>query len=161
MGDRGRGRWPRFAGGIALGLILSACTIPQDPDGTLERVVGTGELRVGIVLAPPHTELRGGTWIGPEVELVRGFAAGLGARVTWVSGSEEQTADRMEHGEVDLMVGGLTTRTGWSSHVGLSRPYTEERDAYGRTTRRVLAVPLGENALLDRLERHLDASRPS
>ena len=139
--------------------VLSGCGIPRDPDGTLERIESTGVIRVGIVLAPPHTELRGGAWGGPEIDLVRGFADDLGARVAWVQGSEEQTVDRLEHGEVDLMVGGVTTRTGWSSEVGLSRPYAEERDPYGRTTRRVLAVPLGENALLDRLERHLDAGR--
>ncbi|MFP5416076.1 MAG: transporter substrate-binding domain-containing protein [Actinomycetes bacterium] len=139
--------------------LLAGCGIPRDPDGTLERVQQAGELRVGIVLAPPHTVLRGTTWSGPEVELVQGFADELGVRVAWVSGSEEQTVDRAEHGEVDLMVGGLTTRTGWSTQVGLSRPYAEERDDYGRTARRVMAVPLGENALLERLERHFDARK--
>lgn len=63
----------------------------------------------------------------------------------------------LEHGKVDLLIGGSSDKTPWESKVGLTRPYARDKDAYGDTVRRVIAVPLGENALLTALETHLHA----
>lgn len=114
---------------------------PRDPRGTLDRAAG-GELRVGIVDAPDAAR---------ESELVRAFAADIRADVSWRHGSEHQLLTSLEHGEVDVVVGGgLVDDTPWKDRVALTRPYEGHR---------VLAVVPGENAFLLRLERFIAARK--
>src|SRR5688572_14343275 len=94
---------------VCLLLTLASCgvSIPADPDDTLERV-RQGTLRVGVSPQPPWTGVdAAGEPVGREVDLVADFAAGLGAEVRWVVGGEEQLITALEHGDLDLMVGGL------------------------------------------------------
>jgi polar amino acid transport system substrate-binding protein len=63
---------------------VCACQFPADTDGTLDRVRG-GTLRVGVTPANPFVILADRSEPqGVEVELVKRFARGLGARVEWV-----------------------------------------------------------------------------
>lgn len=121
---------------LAASLIAAGCTYPQDPDGTLERVEG-GTLRAGVSPSPRSAA---------EMRLVERFAADLGARVRWTRDGEEHLIERLEKGELDLVVGGLTKTSPWKTHAALTRPYAKDH---------VMAAPLGENAFLVRLERHL------
>ena len=142
-------------------LFLAGCgtSYPADPEGTLDRVRG-GTLRVG---ASPN-----GDWVrlpagsagaarveGKEAELVQRFAERLGADIEWVTGTEQVLADELKHGELDLVIGGLDDKTPWSTHAGLTRPYTESRDSRGSLHKHVMLVPLGENAFLLELDRFL------
>ena len=75
--------------------LCCGCQIPQDTDGTLDRVKG-GTVRVGVsesdpwvIFEPGATEPSGGV----EVKLIRRFASGLDARIEWVQGSEEELVD--------------------------------------------------------------------
>ena len=61
----------------------------------------------------------------------------------------------MERGELDVLVGGLHADSPWSDTVAVTRAYAESTEA-GETVKHVLAVPIGENAMLVRLERYLD-----
>ena len=142
----------------ALALLLAGCgvAIPADPDHTLDRVRG-GTLRVGVSPNPPWTDVSGQQPAGSEVELARAFAAALGAQPTFEVGGEEPLVARMEHGELDLIVGGLTDQTPWSKQVAVTRPYATAIGPTQRTERHVLAVPLGENAFLVELERFIHA----
>ncbi|MGA8045943.1 MAG: ABC transporter substrate-binding protein [Dermatophilaceae bacterium] len=136
---------------VVLTLALVGCTsIPQDPDGTLDRVQREGVLRVG---ASPsdRTQL--------EEDLARGFAAELGARVEWTRDGETALVGAMERGELDLLIGGLHADSPWSDKVSITRAYAESTEV-GETVKHVLAVPLGENAMLVRLESYLDESTP-
>lgn len=118
--------------------VATACDrYPRDPRGTLERATG-GELRVGIVDAPDKAR---------ESELVRTFAAELRADVSWRHGSEHELLSSLEHGDLDLVVGGgVVEDTPWHGRVALTRPYEGKH---------VLAVSPGENAFLLRLERFI------
>ena len=61
----------------------------------------------------------------------------------------------LEEGELDVMVGGLTSKTPWAKKVATTRPYlTTEED--GKKVKHVMATVRGENALLSTLERYLD-----
>ncbi|MEV7575169.1 ABC transporter substrate-binding protein [Pseudarthrobacter sp. NPDC089323] len=146
---------------LAALLALAGCgtSYPADPEGTLDRVRG-GTLRVG---ASPN-----GDWVrlpsgsggaarveGKEAELVQRFAERLGADIEWVTGTEQVLADELKHGGLDLVIGGLDDKTPWSTHAGLTRPYTESRDSRGSLHRHVMLVPLGENAFLLELDRFL------
>ncbi|GAB2673043.1 transporter substrate-binding domain-containing protein [Thalassiella azotivora] len=153
------------AAGRALSLVLcvllaSGCslTVPTDPEGTLDRVRG-GVLRVGVSPNPPWTELPTGADdprpLGREVELVEGFAEELDAEVRWTAGGEEDLFDQLERGHLDVVVGGLTSRSPWSSHAALTVPYVEVPGRDGKPQGHVVAVRMGENAFLVRLERYL------
>lgn len=146
---------------------LGACgSLPRDPNGTLERVQAQGVLRVGA--SPAHglvvidgngdanDNSSGESVSGREAELAEGFAQEVGAEVRWVPGGESELVAAMERGELDLIIGGLHDDSGWAEQISLTRPYSESTEADGTTVRHVLAVPLGENAMLVRLERYLD-----
>lgn len=154
-GRAGRG----LAGGVALALVLTGCaSIPSDPDHTLERIRRDRVLRLGVSPNPPWTVAEGATATGSEVDLVRGFADKQGARLEIVVGGEEPLVQRLEDGELDLVVGGLTTENTATSRFAKTRAYAQTTDAHGRREKHIMAAPLGENRLLSELERHLDAA---
>ena len=151
----------RWSAAAALaGVLLSGCgvQIPSDPDGTLEQVRSSGELRVGVSPHPPFATLPadpGGDPGGSEVELLEGFAQAQGAQAVYVVDGEEELVRLLEEGELDVMVGGLTSKTPWAKKVATTRPYlTTEED--GKKVKHVMATVRGENALLSTLERYLD-----
>lgn len=148
-----------LSGGLgALAVGLAGCTssgYPADPEGTLDRVRG-GVLRVGVEHHPPFVELGPGEPGGTEADLVRRFAAELGARVEWTASSEEALMTAIEKGDLDLVVGGLTTDSPWTTHAALTRGYAETTGPDGESVELAMAVPLGENQMLVRLEEFLD-----
>lgn len=144
---------------VSVALALSGCGIPRDPDGTLDRARQRGQLVVGASHSEPVLVVDGDEVSGPEAELVTEFADAHGMSVRWVPGGEEKLVGMMEHGQIDLIVGGLTAQSPWSKKVGLTRPWTEGVDDCGEPIERVIAVPLGENALLSELERFFDERR--
>ena len=160
-------RWSALTASLAMfvaGSLLAGCglQIPTDPDGTLEEIRTSGELRVGVSPHPPFTTLPeepdalpGGT----EVELVTGFAETVGAEPVWVVDGEESLVKDLEEGEIHLLVGGLTAKSPWAKHVALTRPYATTPED-GKQVDHVMAVVPGENALLSELERYLDGETP-
>lgn len=159
-------RCQRLLAGLlpAVILFLAGCgsTFPADPEGTLERVQG-GTLRVGAsingdwlrISSSSGSDLRDGDIHGKDADLIRGFAEQLGADIEWVAGTEQVLAEELKHGGLDLVIGGLDDKTPWSTHAGLTRPYTESRDQRGDLHKHVMLVPLGENAFLLELDRFL------
>jgi polar amino acid transport system substrate-binding protein len=61
----------------------------------------------------------------------------VGARIEWVHGSEEELVDAAKEGQVDLILGGLTSKSRWKKDVAFTRPYVE--------TRAVVGIPAGES----------------
>ena len=138
-------------------LLLAGCgiTVPTDPYGTLDRVNG-GTLRVGATHNPPWVEV-GSDDIptGEEAALVERFARDHGATVEWSIGSEESLVGDLEHGEIDLLVGGFTDATPWTDRVAMTVPYTSDTDERGQTHKQVMLVRMGENRFLLTLESFL------
>jgi ABC-type amino acid transport substrate-binding protein len=152
--------------GILSACVLAACLaacdgLPRDAEGTAARVAG-GRLRVGLVEHQPWVVRTSGEPAGAEVELVRELAHELRAAPEWRWGGEEQHMQALEHFELDLVIGGLTTKTPWAAHVGLTRPYYEDEHSVGgrsQTRKHVMAVAPGENAWLKRVQTFLDTHR--
>jgi polar amino acid transport system substrate-binding protein len=113
-----------------LAALVGGCEFPRDPEGTLDRVRG-GVMRVGITPAEPFVRLNdAGDPTGVEVELVRGFAETLDARVEWVAGSESDLMEALAGRQLDLV---LTRQTEWQRVAAITRPYL--------TTQVVIAAP--------------------
>lgn len=140
--------------------LLAGCgvQIPVDPDGTLDQVRKSGELRVGVSPHPPFTilpEHPDADPTGTEVDLVTGFAESLDAAPVWVLGGEEELVRQLEEGEIHVLVGGLTAKNSHLTSTGTTRPYVSTPE-HGERVKHVMAVVPGENALLSALERYLD-----
>lgn len=149
--------WPTALPGA---LLLTGCgiDIPADPDGTLDTIIVSGELTVGVSPHPPFTTLPespGGPPGGTEVDLVTGFAESLDAEPVWVLGGEEELVRQLEEGEIHVLVGGLTDKNPHLTGTGTTRPYVTTPE-HGEQVKHVMAVVPGENALLSALERYLD-----
>lgn len=115
----------RWTLGLVLAGTLPACQFPRDADGTLDRVRG-GALRAGLAYSPP--------WVtaveppaGVEVRLVEELADTLGARVEWTDGSEEDLVQALKFRQLDLVVGGLTSKSPWQQEAGLTRHHLTTR----------------------------------
>jgi len=132
--------------------------VPADPDGTLDRVRSDRVLRVGVSPNPPFTVVTdpAAPPSGSEVDLVSGFARRLDAHVEFVVGGESHLVGGLEDGTVDVMVGGLLEDSPWEKRAALTRPYAETTGPDDTTRAHVMAVPLGENAMLTELETYLD-----
>jgi ABC-type amino acid transport substrate-binding protein len=146
----------RLWGLAASVLLLTGCSvsIPSDPDGTLDRVVG-GTLNVGVSPNGDFTVVTSGDVSGSEAALVEAFAETIDADIEWTVGSEEALVRALERDDLDLVIGGLTDATPWVAQAGVTRPYDEFTDEDGRTHKLVMLVPMGENAFLTELETFL------
>ena len=143
-------------GAVALLGVLTGCSsFPADPNGTLDRVRG-GVLRVGVSHNEPWVQVVEETDpSGIEPELVQRFAATLQATIEWQPGGEEALMTELEHGRLDLVIGGLTAESPWTDKAAITKPYAEARGREGKTEKHVMAAPLGENAFLLELEKFL------
>ena len=149
-----RRSWP--AAPVCAALLLgTGCgvTVPADPDGTLNRVRG-GVLRVGVTQHPGFVDLGGGEPQGTEPELVREFAAVVGAEVEWIEGSERELVEGLKDGVLDAAAGGFRDDSPWQHKAGMTRPYGETDDGKGMKARHE-----GENAVLLELDRFLQGRR--
>ncbi|WP_241249140.1 transporter substrate-binding domain-containing protein [Agrococcus sp. KRD186] len=143
---------------VAVTAALAGCgmTIPSDVEGTLDAVTG-GVLEVGVTPNPPYVDTSDEQPTGSEVDLVTSFADSVGATLEWTEGSEQTLVGLLEAGEIDLVIGGLTDDTPWSERAALTRAYAQAEQADGSSKGLVMLAPMGENAFLSALERHLDA----
>jgi len=141
-----------------IGLVGCSGHFPADPDGTLDRVSG-GSLRVGVSHQPPWTDTAGENSPddpgGIEVQLIEDYAESIDADVDWHAGGEEQLIKLLSERELDVVIGGLTDSSPWSSQVALTTDYAESIGVDGKTAKHVMAVQMGENAFMSSLERFL------
>lgn len=142
---------------VALLALLAACGMPHDTDGTLDRIRSDQLLRAGAAHHPPYVEVANGKPGGSEVELIEQYAEHLGADVEWEVDSEAALIEELEAGRLDIVVAGLESTSPWADHAGFTRPYLEQVEGPDAAKRaHVMAIRMGENALLVDLERWLD-----
>ena len=136
---------------ISSAFFASCSNLPRDPKKTLQHVEEQKRLRVGLVEHPPWVVRTQGEPAGVEVELVKQFAAELGATPDWGWGGEQEQMEALEHYKLDLLIGGFTSESPWSKYVGLTSPYTDQKQ--------VMAAPPGENGFIKRLDDFLYRQR--
>jgi len=141
------------AAGVAV--VLTGCAIPVDPEGTLDKARG-GVLHVGATESTGWVSLSDDSApSGLETDLIREFAEQQDADIEWTAGSEYELIGDLEHGRLDVVIGGFADDTPWSDRAAITRPYTEIRDEDGQVVRHVMLARMGENALLLALDRFL------
>jgi polar amino acid transport system substrate-binding protein len=93
-------------------LCLPACDdfrFPRDPDGTLERVLASGRMRVVAVDHVPWVIVEeDGPPTGGEVELIEAFARNLGATIEWRRAPAFKALEALGRRDADLAIGGFT-----------------------------------------------------
>jgi hypothetical protein len=145
--------WISIIVGVVIVSTFTGCALPKDARGTLSRVTG-GEMKVGVVHAPPWVIDDGHDVGGIEGTFVRTLASELPSRVVWVRRPESLLMKSLERGDLDLVIGGLTDDLPWKTTVAFTRPHHEAREN-GTRVRHVLAAPAGENAWLVRIEQQI------
>lgn len=138
-----------FAVGAAA--MLAGCSsIPADSVGTLDRATG-GTLVVGVSEHHPWTDVsETGEYSGSEVDLIESFADSIDAEIEWHAAPESVLAGQISEDLLDVMIGGLTTSSPWTTHMATTRSYAKVN---GEDM--VMGVRMGENELMVALERHL------
>lgn len=148
-------RFVHLSFALLIAVALSACEPwPRDPENTTELVLESGTLRVGVIHNPPWTDTREGKLQGREIQLVEDFAESLDATPDWQAFGMHDGFRAIEHGEIDLLIGGLIEATPYKK-AGYTRPYEISRTEDGHKLKHVLAVHSGENRFLVRLEQFL------
>lgn len=143
---------------LACAVLLSACGghYPADPHGTLDRVTD-GTIRVGVSHQPPFTDTSSAGEIpnGIEAQLLQDYAQTIDADIAWEPGGEEHLIQMLSQRELDVVIGGFSSSSPWSSHAALTTSYAESIGVDGSTRKHVMAVYMGENAFMTDLERFL------
>lgn len=159
MSRLGRGR--RRIWFVALLLGVTGCSepaFPRDAEGTLERVMADGVLRVGASENVPWSEVADdGSVSGAEAAILVDYADTLGATVAWTPGAESRLILALEEGDLDVVMGGIRADSPWADKAALTRPHARSTGPDGGEEELVFACRLGENALLTNLERFLVA----
>jgi polar amino acid transport system substrate-binding protein len=108
-------------------IMTSSCAdLPRDQENTVNNIRQSGKMRIGLIENPPWVIRTSGEPTGAEVELMRQFAAGLGAQPEWHWGGEEKLLGALEKFELDAVVGGISSSTPWRKRIGLTSVYYEE-----------------------------------
>ncbi len=116
---------------VAVTACASCESLPRDPNGSTQQIMARGTLRVGLIEHPPWVIRTDAEPAGAEVELIKGFAASLGATPEWQWGGEERLLGALEKYELDVVAGGLSEKTPWSDRVGLTKSYFRENFVVG------------------------------
>jgi polar amino acid transport system substrate-binding protein len=132
-------------------LVLGACGLPRDPEGTSEAIEGKVR-RAGVSDNPPWVSFDGREPQGLEADLVRGLAAQMHARIAWKRGGESTLLKDLKEHRYDIVVGGMTTESPWTKELGAARPY-----ATVAKEKHLVLVPPGENRWLLTVDRDLAA----
>lgn len=153
------GGWAR-PGWLAALLIflLAACVRPaaQTPAlvSRLERVLQTGEMRVGVAAdVPPFAFIdRDGERKGFDIELMSEIARRMGVEVTWVDAAYEPLREAVREGRVDVGIGAIPFSEEWDRDVDFSRPYYDLGEPGPEDPGLLFMIlPQGETALAERL----------
>ncbi len=117
-------------------LALAGCDrLPEDPDGTLDRVKAERSFRVGLIAT-------GDSAFGAEEQraYLSRVARATGATPRVREGASEPLLIALEEGKLDLVIGPLSPESPWLSRVALLEPIGETR-----TPQHLALTPIARN----------------
>lgn len=112
-------------------LLLAGCQLPSGSearpaaDPRLQRILASGELRVGLSADRPPLNLRDGRGevVGFEVDIVRALATAMGLELRTVVRPFPDLLGSLERGEADLVISGLSITPERNARVAFAGPY--------------------------------------
>ena len=107
---------------VLVALSLAGCDyFPRDPDHSLQEIRTRGTIRVGAQLDLP-----------PEaMQLVKRLERATGAKAQYREGPLEPLLQKLDTGQIDLVIAPFTKETPWATSSALSPPFrTEGRDKH-------------------------------
>jgi len=105
--------------------LTSSSGNPSTAPMRLQRILASGELRVGLSGNQPPLNMtdRNGEIIGLEVDLMKALAQSMGLNVRFVVKPFADLIPAIEHGEVDLVISGMTITPERNARVAFVGPY--------------------------------------
>ena len=91
---------------------------------SLQQVLDSGELRVGVALFSPWVmRAKDGQLVGSEVDMARRLAADMGIKAQIGLYEWAQLIPTLEKGEIDIIISGMGIKPSRALRVNFSRPY--------------------------------------
>ncbi len=120
-------------------LSLAGCDdFPDDISGTMESMRTSGAMRAGVVAGGNGAR---------EAALARQIAQALNVRTSLQEGTTEALVERLEEGELDIVIGEFAKATPWSGRVALTGPARAVDPPQDHPVLRAMVRP-GENRWL-------------
>jgi len=110
---------------IVLGLLIAAGPVLASGAPVLDRIVESGELRVGMTgdQPPLNVKSKAGNLIGLEVDLARVLASSMEVEAKFVVKPFAELLDALTSGEVDMVMSGMTITPKRNLKVAFVGPY--------------------------------------
>jgi polar amino acid transport system substrate-binding protein len=95
------------------------------PATRIDRILASGELRVGLTGSQPPLNMRdkSGELIGLEVDMVRALASSMDVDVRFVPTQFSELLPALERGDLDMVASGLTITPERNARVAFAGPY--------------------------------------
>jgi len=136
----------RLALSVLLVAAASCADFPRDPEGTLDRVRTERSFRVGLVAPLDRTNLD-----ARAAALLKRVGRAVDAKPKIESGDAEPLLNRLEEGELDLVIGRFEKKSPWKRLVSFGPPLRIEM--HKKTTFHLTAAARnGENAWIALVE---------
>ncbi|WP_311063629.1 transporter substrate-binding domain-containing protein [Halomonas sp. DWK9] len=119
-----------FSQYLFIALILSACRYPQNIERPMSDIEN-GTLYIGITENAPWVIQHSQRPEGVEIHLLEAFAETLSAKIEWHWGSENELLQALNHHQLDIVAGGLTTNARIEQLAAITRPFYTTHYAIG------------------------------
>jgi polar amino acid transport system substrate-binding protein len=108
---------------------------------TLQQVLNSGTLRVGVSLVTPWAaRASDGELAGFEIDVAKQLAADMGVEPTLLVYDFKRLIPALESGEIDLIAAGFTITPERALHVNFSQPYAETGITLATNTQKTASV---------------------
>ena len=111
---------------FALLVFSLALQAAEQPVRTFQKIIDSGELRVGVALFPPWVmQSKNGDLIGSETDIARKLARDMGLELKYSLFQWSELIPALESGEVDVVISGMAITPKRAMKVKFSQPYAE------------------------------------
>jgi len=111
---------------IQLSVVLLALTVANTHADTLDNIIKSGTLKVGVSLFAPWTRQDSSNQLsGFEIDVANKLAQDMGVEAKYSIYEWDMLLDALEKGEIDVIAGGMSITPARALRVNFSRPYAE------------------------------------
>lgn len=136
-----------------LTLFLFSCKLPEDPQSTLQNVLNSHTLKIGLcptIGDQKVTQL--------ENHMLEKLAAELQTKISWIVDNQENLYRKLEKNELNIVSCNIHADSPWKDQLAFTIPFEEIKDPTTNTqlTSFVFAVKQGENRWLSFINKFIN-----